>query len=261
MISRELVVFGTAGERPNRYRSAGGYLLHWGDCGILFDPGEGTQRQMSLCDVTSAAITHICISHFHPDHCLGLPGLLDRFRTDGVARPIEILYPAAGQRTFDNLLYCATDGQPLPFVVPVPIAAPAQTMRTGDLIVETECLDHTVETLGYRVSGPDAVFSFIMDTRPCDAAIRLCRDSDLMLCQSTFLDAQKSQAVAGQYMTAAEAAGVAAAANAKHLLLTHFSHRYDEVNAFVHEARPVFSAVDSARDCSRYAFQTVHSTA
>jgi ribonuclease Z len=77
--------------------------------------------------------------------------------------------------------------------------------------------------------------------------------ADLLLCQATFLEAQKIQAYQRLLMTATEAATLAANASAKRLLLTHFSHRYDEINAFLHEARPIFSAVDTARDCARYA--------
>jgi ribonuclease Z len=43
---RELVVLGTASQAPTRRRNHNGYLLRWDDEGLLFDPGEGTQRQM-----------------------------------------------------------------------------------------------------------------------------------------------------------------------------------------------------------------------
>jgi ribonuclease Z len=122
-------------------------------------------------------------------------------------------------------------------------------------------LDHSVETLGYRItqppqsteSGSPFVFTYIADTRPNDACLQLSRVADLLLCQATFLEAQKIQAYQRLLMTATEAATLAANASAKRLLLTHFSHRYDEINAFLHEARPIFSAVDTARDCARYA--------
>jgi ribonuclease BN (tRNA processing enzyme) len=71
---RELVVLGTASQAPTRTRNHNGYLLRWDGEGLLFDPGEGTQRQMLLAGVPSSAVTHLCISHFHGDHCLGVPG-------------------------------------------------------------------------------------------------------------------------------------------------------------------------------------------
>lgn len=48
MPNRELVVLGTASQVPTRHRNHNGYLLLWDDEGLLFDPGEGTQRQMLL---------------------------------------------------------------------------------------------------------------------------------------------------------------------------------------------------------------------
>ena len=72
---RELVVLGTASQVPTRHRNHNGYLLRWDGEGILFDPGEGTQRQMLRAGVAAHdLITRICVTHFHGDHCLGLPG-------------------------------------------------------------------------------------------------------------------------------------------------------------------------------------------
>ncbi len=62
---RELVVLGTASQAPTRARNHNGYLLRWDGEGLLFDPGEGTQRQMLLAGVPSSAVTRICLTHFH----------------------------------------------------------------------------------------------------------------------------------------------------------------------------------------------------
>ena len=56
---RELVVLGTASQAPTRSRNHNGYLLLWDDEGLLFDPGEGTQRQMLFAGVTASRITRI----------------------------------------------------------------------------------------------------------------------------------------------------------------------------------------------------------
>ena len=65
---RELVVLGTASQAPTRTRNHNGYLLRWDGEGFLFDPGEGTQRQMLLAGVPSSAVTRICLTHFHGYH-------------------------------------------------------------------------------------------------------------------------------------------------------------------------------------------------
>ena len=54
---REFIVLGTASQVPTRTRNHNGYLLLWDGEGLLFDPGEGTQRQMILAGVSAAQVT------------------------------------------------------------------------------------------------------------------------------------------------------------------------------------------------------------
>ena len=79
-----------------------GYLLLWDGDGVLFDPGEGTQRQMTFAGVTASQITRICVTHFHGDHCLGLPGVLQRISLDEVGHPVHVHFPASGRAYFDR---------------------------------------------------------------------------------------------------------------------------------------------------------------
>ncbi len=65
MANRELVILGTAGLAPTADRNHNGYLLRWDGRAVLFDPGEGTQRQFTRAGLSAATVTRICISHFH----------------------------------------------------------------------------------------------------------------------------------------------------------------------------------------------------
>lgn len=76
------MVLGTAGQAPTRCRNHNGYLLRWDGHHILFDPGEGTQRQLVLAGLSGADVHRICLTHFHADHCFGLPGVLARMALD-----------------------------------------------------------------------------------------------------------------------------------------------------------------------------------
>ena len=96
MSNRELGVLGTASQAPTRARNHNGYFLRWDDEGLLFDPGEGTQRQMLFAGVTAHQVTRVCVTHFHGDHCLGLPGVLQRMALDRVTGTVEVAYPASG---------------------------------------------------------------------------------------------------------------------------------------------------------------------
>src|ERR1700688_1223054 len=97
---RELVVLGTASQAPTRRRNHNGYFLRWDGEGLVFDPGEGTQRQMLFAGITASQITRICITHFHGDHCLGLPGVLQRISLDQVPHAVDVCYPAESQEVF-----------------------------------------------------------------------------------------------------------------------------------------------------------------
>ena len=100
---RELVVLGTASQVPTRTRNHNGYVLRWDGQTVLFDPGEGTQRQLTLAGVSPTRITAICITHAHGDHCLGLPGVLQRLSLEGVTGPVPLVYPAAAEEFIDRL--------------------------------------------------------------------------------------------------------------------------------------------------------------
>jgi len=67
-----------------------------------------------------------------------------------------------------------------------------------------------------------------MDTRLCDAAFTLADDTDLLVCESTFADADAALADDYGHLTAGQAGQIAAAAGARRLVLTHFSQRYDD---------------------------------
>jgi ribonuclease Z len=92
---RELVVLGTASQVPTRTRAHNGYLLRFDGVGILVDPGEGTQRQLAMAGARVSSLRHILITHAHGDHCLGLPGVLQRLSLDGVPGPVHVRFPTA----------------------------------------------------------------------------------------------------------------------------------------------------------------------
>ncbi|MGN6611934.1 MAG: ribonuclease Z [Angustibacter sp.] len=154
MSVRELVVLGTASQVPTRDRSHHAALLRWDDEAVLFDPGEGTQRQLTLAGVTASSITRICLTHLHGDHCLGLPGVVQRMALDGVRRPVDLYYPAAGEEYVDRLLG-ASMVRELPEVRRHPVASDGVVDDRGAFALHAMALDHTVPAVGWRLVEPD----------------------------------------------------------------------------------------------------------
>jgi ribonuclease Z len=294
--ARELVVLGTSSQVPTRDRNHNGYLLRWDTEGFLFDPGEGTQRQLTLAGVSAASITRICITHLHGDHCLGLPGVLQRMAIDGVTRPVDLYFPASGQEYVDRLRHASAAFAGVE-VREHPVSGAGLVDTWPGLALHARALDHRVETYGWRLEEPNGrrmlperleavgilgpavgelmrrgwlvvdgrrvsveevsvprrgqVFAFVMDTRRCAAAVDLARDADLVVCESTFLSGDGELAEQYGHLTAAQAAGIAAEAGARRLVLTHYSGRHPDESLFLDEARPVFADVHAARDLDR----------
>ncbi len=150
------MVLGSASQSPTRHRNHNGYLLRWDDRSVLFDPGEGTQRQLLLSGASPTGIHHICVTHFHGDHCLGLPGMLQRLSLDRVAHPVEVLYPASGAEYFDRLRHASAYQDHLD-VRPVPVSDGGPASVGGPFAIEAVRLDHEPETFGWRVVEPDGI--------------------------------------------------------------------------------------------------------
>ncbi|MEU6313868.1 ribonuclease Z [Streptomyces sp. NPDC047014] len=154
MSTREFVVLGTASQVPTRHRNHNGYLLRWDGEGILFDPGEGTQRQMLRAGVAAHDIDRICVTHFHGDHSLGLAGVIQRINLDQVPHPVTAHYPASGQQFFDRLRYATAYRETVP-LREEPVSADGPLARGASYVLEARLLSHPVESFGYRITEPD----------------------------------------------------------------------------------------------------------
>ncbi len=298
---RELVVLGTASQAPTRSRNHNGYFLRWDDEGLLFDPGEGTQRQMLFAGVTASQITRICITHLHGDHCLGLPGVLARMSLDRVPHTVEVCYPAGSREVFGRLRHASLFRDVLDLRERRVRGAEA-VIGTSPFRLEARALSHSAPTVGYRLTEPDGRrmlpdrlaalgitgpdigrlqregrleagggvvtveqvseprpgqrFAFVMDTRLCDAAFALADRADMLVCESTFANAEATLARDYGHLTAGQAGQIAAQAGVRLLVLTHFSQRYEHGpegdKRLAGEAAAVFGGeVVLARDLDR----------
>ncbi|SPE49699.1 Ribonuclease Z [Streptomyces netropsis] len=155
MSVRELVVLGTASQVPTRHRNHNGYVLLWDGEGLLFDPGEGTQRQMLRAGVAAHDLNRLCVTHFHGDHSLGLAGVIQRINLDRVPHPVTAHYPASGQRFFDRLRY-ATAYRETVKLSQEPVSGPGGVLAAApSYTLDARRLSHPVESYGYRLVEPD----------------------------------------------------------------------------------------------------------
>lgn len=156
MTVRDLTILGCSSQQPTRLRNHGGYLLRWNTAGFLFDPGEGTQRQFIFAAVAPTCVTHILVSHFHGDHCLGLGSMLMRLNLDNVAHEIHCYYPASGKIYFDRLRFGTAYHDHIT-VIEHPISKEGLVHETDSFTIEAYFLDHGIDNLAYRIKEADTL--------------------------------------------------------------------------------------------------------
>lgn len=97
-------------------------------------------------------------------------------------------------------------------------------------------------------------FAIVVDTLPCQNAIDIAKNAALLVCESTYLEEHKELAVLHHHLTAKQAATIAKEANARQLVMTHFSARYQNLKPFETEARTIFPNAFAADDLMIFPF-------
>jgi len=100
----DLSVFfaGTAGSAPSARRGLPAFLVRRGGDRLLFDCGEGTQRQL-VRSVGLAELDEVYLTHLHADHWFGLPGMLKSFELRDRERPLTVYGPAGIQELLNAM--------------------------------------------------------------------------------------------------------------------------------------------------------------
>ena len=142
---------GTAGSVPTARRGLPALLLRAGGDRLLFDCGEGTQRQL-LRSVGLMDLTDIFVTHFHADHWLGLPGMLKTFELRGRERPLTIYGPPGLQR----LLGAVPNGLAgLSYSVDLVELGPDDLVERDEYTVEPFPVNHRGQAYGYAIVEDD----------------------------------------------------------------------------------------------------------
>jgi ribonuclease Z len=143
----DVLFVGTAGSAPTARRGLPATLIRRGGDRLLFDCGEGTQRQL-LRSIGLLELEEIFISHFHADHFLGLPGLLKTFSLRGREHPLTIYGPPRLGSLFDAMRpVMGRTG----FEVRIVELEPNQELWRDGYRVAAFAVEHRVLAYGYAV--------------------------------------------------------------------------------------------------------------
>jgi len=149
----EITFLGTSAMVPTKNRNHTAVLLIYKGEGILFDCGEGTQRQLKIAGIKPTKVTKILISHWHGDHCLGLPGLIQTLDKEDYNKTLEIYGPVGIKNKINNMF--KVFGFAKTINIKVKEIKKQMFFENNDFVLEGLELKHSIITLGYSFIEKD----------------------------------------------------------------------------------------------------------
>lgn len=290
----EIVFLGTGSGIPTPERNhAAIWLRHEGEA-MLWDCGEGTQRQILKAKLNFMKVNNIFITHWHADHWVGLIGLLLSMNLEERRKPLYVYGPEAERFVGDilDLGYWGTKFPVVPKSVPYEGSKITKLLKNKDYEISSIPVDHSVPSVAYSIKENDKwnvdikksaklygikqgplvgklkknkeithhgkkitlkdvgvmkkglKITYSGDTRHCDNTIKLAKDSDILIHDSTFVEEMDE----GMHSSVKDATDIAKEAKAKKLILTHYSRRYRNIADIEKEAKRMFKNTFAAKD-------------
>jgi len=221
----QITILGSGTCVPSLVRNPCSFLMKTGGEKLLFDCGPGVMRRLLEIGVSIFDISHIFLSHFHPDHIGELASFLFALKYPAPSSQKQPLTIVAGQgfkSFFEHLKTVYGNWIVLPpdrFTVVELDTKKADHHTFPSFSVSSMPVAHRPESLAYRIvdaHGKALVYSG--DSDVCGGLTAIATDADLMICESAFPDDQKIDG----HLTPSLAGRIAQAANVKRLVLTHF---------------------------------------
>jgi len=153
---KDIIILGSSAQQPTRKRNHGAYLIRWNEEGLLFDPGEGTQRQFIFANVAPTCVNRIFVSHFHGDHCLGLGSMLMRLNLDKVTHSVHCYYPKSHQKNFEYLRYGCVYHQTID-IIEHPVEKDGLVEITDKFKIEAQFMDHGIDSIAWKITENDRI--------------------------------------------------------------------------------------------------------
>jgi ribonuclease BN (tRNA processing enzyme) len=217
-----LITLGTGTASPSTRVNAG-HLVEAGAVMLLMDCGSGVTHRMGSIGANWLGITHLAITHFHPDHTLDLTTLMFAWKHGTLparAAPLTILGPAGISQLIEQFtaIYGETVKAP-GFPVTVREIAPGERVDLGDGVsLEAHKVPHTAESVAYSVERGGARLVYTGDTGFDTVVAEWARGCDVLLAECSL---PEPLAVAS-HLTPAQVSVMAEIAEPERLVLTHF---------------------------------------
>ncbi len=279
---------GTGGTVPRIDRFLSCCYMRYNGVGLLIDCGEGTQLAVKKAGFSLGKTSVILLTHFHADHCSGLPGYLLSMGNEGRTEPLIIAGPKGVGEIVKALTIIAPE---LPFRIKTVELGDFDTINQNGFSITAFEVRHSCKCLGYdvrisragkfdrekaeangipmkywsRLQKGETIESFTpsmvlgksrrgihvtysTDTRPCDIISTMGAEADLMILEGMFELDKNDRARESSHMTMADAARLAKEAECAELWLTHYSPALPDPTEYAIEAYRIFENTTLASD-------------
>ena len=139
---------------PTKDRNHVSCLLNYEDENILIDCGEGTQRQIKIANISPTKITKILLSHWHGDHILGLPGLLQTMAASQYNKQLEIYGPKGSNYFMKKIQEMFIHDNKLNIRV-IEITKDGKFFENKKFYLEAKKLRHSTDCIGFSLIEKD----------------------------------------------------------------------------------------------------------
>ncbi len=249
----ELVTVGTGTVAPSASRTAACHWISRGQLKVLLDCGAGALHRLAQFGLPWHQVTHVVLSHFHPDHWGELPMLVYalKYTTEpprheplvilgppGVVRLVKALAEGYGPWLLDPGfpigILDVRDGEPFPL--------------DADVSLETFPVPHTGESVALSLTAPEGRLVYTGDTGPSSELARWAAGCDLLLAECSLPEAMAVDI----HLTPERAGDLAREAGARRLVLTHFYPPIENSDPAQSAGARFTGPIAAARDGDRF---------
>lgn len=184
---------------------------------IILDAGNGIYKAENYIPNKNKKIVFMFLSHFHLDHIVGMH-ILNKFSLK--FPKLKIYGPKGTKEILKNFVN-------FPYTLPIselPYNVEIYEISDGiyNIPYNVECLSllHYPFSMGYRIEIDGKIIAYCADTGICDNAVKLARNSDLLISECSFKSNQRNEK--WPHLNPEDAALIAKNSNTKNLILTHF---------------------------------------
>jgi len=250
-----ITILGSGTCVPSLQRSSPSVIIETRSAKVLFDLGAGTIRRLLEAGITIFDVTHILLTHFHPDHTAELVPFIFSTKYPGTYRQRTpfIIGGSRGIKDFYNGLrnvygqWIELDHDLIRFIEFDTVSADRCHDDGFDIV--TLPLKHIASSVGFRIETDDGLrIVYTGDTDVCDNVVALAEDADILICEAALPDRLKVDG----HLTPSHAGDIASTARVKTLILTHFYPECDDVDMEAQCRKTYTGPLVLARDLMRF---------